>query len=94
MTTAMSEEQIYKQAEKRVAARTGFYIHLAVYVCVNILLFLIWWFVTGAGFPWFIFPIVVWGIGIIFHALGAFVFGKKDSAAVEKEAERIRREQQ
>ena len=92
MKTGMSEEQIYRQAQKRVAAKRGFFIHLAVYIAVNILLVLIWWFVAGAGFPWFIFPIVFWGIGILFHGLGAF--GRKsDRAAIEKEAEKIRREQ-
>ena len=35
-----------------------------------------------------------WGIGILFHFLGVFVFGgKSDRGAIEKEAERIRREQ-
>ena len=92
MTTGMSEEQIYEQAKKRVEARKGFFIHLIVYVCVNILLIIIWAFVAGAGFPWFIFPIVGWGIGLLFHGLG--VFGQKsDSATINKEAEKIRREQ-
>ena len=92
MTTGMSEEQIYRQAEKRVAAKRGFFIHLIVYVAVNILLALIWAFVAGRGFPWFIFPIVVWGIIIIIHGVSVFA-GKSDKAAIEKEAEKIRREQ-
>ena len=94
MTTGMSEEQIYEQAKKRVEARKGFFIHLIVYICVNILLIIIWAFVAGAGFPWFIFPLVGWGIGLLFHGLGVFAFGKKsDSTAIEKEVEKIRREQ-
>ncbi|MFC1974673.1 2TM domain-containing protein, partial [Chloroflexota bacterium] len=65
-----------------------------VYICVNILLIIIWAFVAGRGFPWFIFPLVGWGIGLLFHYLGAFVFGRRsDSASIEKEAEKIRREQ-
>ena len=92
MSKQMSEEQIYRQAEKRVAAKRGFFIHLAVYIVVNILIVLIWWFVAGGGFPWFIFPIVGWGIGILFHGLGA-LGRKSDRAAIEKEAETIRREQ-
>ena len=94
MTTGMSEEQIYEQAKKRVEAKKGFYIHLTVYILVNILLVLIWAFAAGGGFPWFIFPLGGWGIGILFHFLGVFVFGRKsDRAAIEKEAEKIRREQ-
>ena len=90
----MSEEQIYEEAKKRVEAKRGFYTHLAVYVCVNILLIIIWAVPAGGGFPWFIFPLVGWGIGIIAHFLNVIVFpGKTGGAAIEKEAERIRREQ-
>ena len=92
MTTGMTEEQIYKQAEKRVEAKRGFFIHLTVYIAVNILLVIIWRFVAGAGFPWFLFPIAVWGIAVIIHAISVFR-GKSDSAAIAREAEKIRREQ-
>ena len=94
MSKQMSEDEIYEQAKRRVEARKGFFIHLIVYICVNILLIIIWAFVAGGGFPWFIFPLVGWGIGLLFHGLGAFVFGQKsDRGAIEKEAEKIRREQ-
>jgi len=94
MTTGMSEEQIYEQAKKRVEVKKGFYIHLTVYILVNILLVLVWAFAAGGGFPWFVFPLVGWGIGLLFHGLGVFVFEQtSDKAAIEKEAEKIRREQ-
>jgi len=93
MTTGMSEEQIYELAKKRVEAKRSFFIHLAVYILVNIMLVLIWRFASDGGFPWFIFPLCGWGIGIIIHALHTFVFGmKSDTAAIEKEAEKIRKE--
>ena len=95
MATGMSEEQIYELAKKRVEEKRGFFKHLAVYILVNIILVCVWAFAPdGGGFPWFIFPLCGWGIGIIFHFLGVFVFGgKSDRAAIEKEVERIRREQ-
>ena len=94
MSKQMSEDEIYEQAKKRVEAKKGFFIHLTVYILVNVLLVLIWAFAAGGGFPWFIFPIFGWGIGILFHYLGVFVFGvKSDRAAIEKEAEKIKREQ-
>ena len=94
MTTGMLEEQIYEQAKKRVEAKKGFYVHLTVYILVNILLVLVWAFAAGGGFPWFVFPLVGWGIGLLFHGLGVFVFEQTlDKAAIEKEAEKIRREQ-
>ena len=94
MSKQMSEDEIYEQAKKRVEAKKGFFIHLTVYIVVNILLVLIWAFAAGGGFPWFIFVLGGWGIGLLFHFLGVFVFGRKsDRAAIEKEAEIIRREQ-
>jgi cytochrome b561 len=90
----MTEEQIYEEAKKRVEEKRGFYIHLAIYVCVNIFLIIIWAFPAGDGFPWFIFPLFGWGIGLFFHFLNVFVLGGKASrAAIEREAEKIRREQ-
>ena len=94
MTTHMSEKEVYEQAEKRVKQKQGFYVHLTVYICVNIILVLIWTFPAGRGFPWFIFPIVGWGIAVLLHGLGVYGSGRKsDRAAIDKEAEKIRREQ-
>ncbi len=89
----MTEEQIYEQARKRVEEKRGFFSHLAAYVIVNIILFLIWYF-TDSDFPWFIFPLGGWGIGVLFHFLGVFVFDPlRSQGAVEKEADKIRKQQ-
>lgn len=94
MANKMSEEQVYEEAKKRVKAKKDFYIHVALYICVNIFLIIIWAFASGGGFPWFIFPLGGWGIGIVFHFLEVFIFERKmDTTAIEKEAEKIRREQ-
>jgi len=93
MTTGMSEGEIYRQARKRVEEKKGFYVHFAVYIIVNIILVIIW-AATGAGYPWFLFPLGGWGIGILFHFLGVFVFSRQtdwERRAVEKEAERLRK---
>ena len=93
MAQNLSEEQIYEEAKKRVEEKKGFYIHLTVYIVVNIGLVLLWAFAADRGFPWFVFPLGGWGIGLLFHYLGVFVFeGKSDRAAIEKEAEKIRKE--
>ena len=93
MVNKMSEEAIYEEAKKRVKAKKDFYVHLVFYVCVNIFLIIIWAFPAGGGFPWFIFPLGGWGIGLVIHFLSVFVFeGKSDKPAIEKEAEKIRRE--
>ena len=94
MVTELPEEEVYRLARQRVEEKKGFYIHLVAYIFVNILLILIWFF-TGAGFPWFIFPLGGWGIGILFHFLGVFVFSRSggtwEKKEIEKEAERIRK---
>ncbi|MGZ4903789.1 MAG: 2TM domain-containing protein [Halobacteriota archaeon] len=37
----------------------GFNIHFSIYIAINALLIVVWWF-TGDGFPWFIFPLDFW----------------------------------
>ena len=93
MSAGMSEEELYRLARKRVKGKKDFYIHFAVYFAVNVML-VIKWVVTGGGFPWFVFPLVGWGIGILFHFLSVFVFsrtGDWEKREIEKEVERLRK---
>ena len=69
----MENREAYQRAKKRVEAKIGFYIHLAVYVVVNILLIIIN-LNTSTQYFWFKWPLIGWGIGVLFHALGVFVF--------------------
>ena len=93
MAAQMSEEELYREARKRVEEKKGFFMHLAVYICVNIFLVIIW-AVTGDGFPWFVFPLGGWGIGILFHFLGVFVFTRQtgwEKREIEKEVEKLKK---
>ena len=69
----MENQESYQKAKKRVEAKIGFFIHLAVYVGVNILLIIIN-LLTSTQELWFKWPLIGWGIGVFFHALGVFVF--------------------
>jgi len=90
----MSEEQIYEEARKRLEARKGFYKHLVVYVVVNIILVIIWAFPAGRGYPWFLWVLGFWGLGVLFNFFDVFVWPRKgDKRAIEKEVDKIRREQ-
>jgi len=56
--------------EKRVRReRAGLTAHTSSFIGVNGFLAVIWG-VTGAGFPWFLFPLFGWGIGWAAHRTG------------------------
>lgn len=52
-------------------SRTGFRIHATVFVAVNVLLIAIWALVwqlnDGTSYPWFVFVLLGWGIGLAAH---------------------------
>ena len=54
------------------------------------------WALTGAGYPWFLWVMAGWGLGLAIHIITYFT-GKKGEAArdrmVQKEMERIKKEQ-
>jgi 2TM domain len=63
----------FKRAEEAVAAeeaRTGFEIHVVVYVLVNTLLIIINLLNRDGGL-WFFYPLIGWGIGLTIHYLAA-----------------------
>ncbi len=83
----MENQEAYEKAKKRVEAKIGFYIHLAVYVGVSILLIIIN-LLTSTRELWFRWPLIGWGIGVLFHALGVFAFTEPSSIKermIEKE---------
>jgi hypothetical protein len=84
----MKNQEAYKKAEKRVEAKIGFYTHLAVYIAINILLIIIN-LITSDAYLWFKWPLIGWGIGVFFHALGVFVLsGQFKEEMIEKEMEK------
>jgi hypothetical protein len=86
----MENQEAYQKAKARVEAKLGFYIHLAVYVGVNILLVIVN-LLSSPQYLWFKWPLIGWGIGLCFHALGVFVFSGGASIKermIEKEMKR------
>jgi fatty acid desaturase len=69
----MESDERYRRAKRRVSVLKGFYIHLASYIGVMVLLFFID-FLTGGGW-WFYWPLLGWGIGIVAHGLTVFGIG-------------------
>ncbi len=83
-----NDRELWRIAKKRV----GFKRHLATYIVINSFLWLLWYFTDRnedqAGVPWPIFPMLGWGIGVMFSFLGAYVFIKHN--AIEKEYEKLK----
>ena len=79
----MNTEDKYQKAKKRVEALKGFYIHLTVYVLVNLLLCTID-LLTSPDSLWFYWPLMGWGIAVALHALRVFGTGGWFGAAWEE----------
>ncbi len=76
-------DDAYKRAEKRVAAKMSWFIHLAVYLGVNTLLTIIN-LATEPAKLWFYWPLMGWGVGLLFHGLGVFVFPHGRASALKE----------
>ena len=71
----MNDEDIrYQQAKKKVEAIKGFYVHLSMYLLVNLFLFLLN-IVNSPDNLWFYWPLLGWGIGVVANAVSVFGFG-------------------
>jgi len=70
---------------KRIARRQWFWLHVAVFVPTQVILFLIW-VTTGAHFPWFAFPLLGWGILLAVHGVYAFVMKTPEEIMIERAA--------
>jgi len=71
------DPELWKIAQKRASFKS----HLTVYIIMNIFFWLLWYFSdnTNAGndrVPWPVWPMLGWGIGVVFHYLGAYVYPK------------------
>jgi hypothetical protein len=70
-----NQENAYFKAKKRVEEIKGFYGNLLSYcLVIPFLIFINYW--TSWSFQWFWFPMLGWGMGLVFHAFGVFGYGK------------------
>ena len=90
MTTEQKDLELWELAKKRA----GFKSHLLTYLGMIPFIWLVW-FLNGqhygnSGFPWPVWPMAGWGIGLLFHFLGVYVFHKYN--LVESEYHKLVRE--
>lgn len=74
---------------KRIARRQWFWLDAAVFVTVQLFLFVIW-ALGDVEFPWFVFPLFGWGILLAAHAVYAFVIRTPEEIMIEREARKER----
>ena len=92
-TTAQDGKTPYELARERAEEIQGLYIHLLVYIVINIGLFGINFVTRGDAGPWwFYWPLLGWGIGLLVHVLvtAAPVFSPQ---WVERRAQRLLNDQ-
>src|SRR5256884_3932730 len=85
-STLAADDARLRRARMIAEARYGFRWHLAIYIIVNLGLVAIWYY-TGAGFPWPIFPILFWGLGVLGHYWGAY--HTSGGGWIERETQKI-----
>ncbi len=89
------DEKKYLQAKKRVKAKKEFFEHLSTYLVMGGFFFLLN-AITSFGNWWFFWPMLGWGIGVLFHYLSVYGIpgvGQLDNEweqkAIQKELERM-----
>jgi hypothetical protein len=94
MSVQMSDDEIRKLAQRRVAAKKGFFTNLATFLVINAMLFVIW-MVGGGGYLWFLWVAGFWGVGLLFHAFNVFLFpregGDWEQREIQKEMAKIKK---
>jgi uncharacterized membrane protein len=94
MTTDLTEHEqtLRDQALDRIKKKREFGAHLVAYLLFNGFLVVIW-AVTGAHFFWPVFPILGWGIGLVFHAMDAYARPVPTEERIRREMEAIERDE-
>jgi len=70
-TPSSADMQIDKLARRRAKAKLGFFTHATVYAVVNAGLIAL---SLANGRHWAVFPLLGWGIGLLFHGLSVWLF--------------------
>jgi hypothetical protein len=85
------DQRKYKEAKKKVRTKKEFYEHLTVFSVMSVFFFLLN-ALTAFGSWWFYWPILGWGIGVLFHYFEVFGFPGIPDMSKEWEEQQIREE--
>ena len=94
LATAPDETALREEAIQRLKKKRDFRTHLRAYLLVNGFLWLVWGVVYAAAdgpwFPWPVFPLFGWGIGLAFHAWDVYARDGLSEQAIAGEVARLR----
>lgn len=80
----MTQEQKIKEAKKRVKRKKDFYEHLTTYLAISVFLVVLN-LITSPGSWWFQWPVIGWGMAVLFNYFD--VFGVPGVGPMNKEWE-------
>ncbi|MES2372075.1 MAG: 2TM domain-containing protein [Bacteroidota bacterium] len=89
-----NDEKLWRMAQKRASFKKN----LFGYLVINAFLWGIWWFTTGrhsgrVGYPWPVWIMLGWGLGLAFRYFEAYN-GSKEDLAVEEFKKMKRKEEE
>lgn len=64
-----------EQTVVHINPKKGFRIHLLVFLLATPAIWFVW-YLTNRTYPWPLWQMPAWTIGVLFHYLGVFVFRK------------------
>jgi uncharacterized membrane protein len=92
--TDTPEAILRAEAVESLKKKRDFRAHLLAYVLVNAFFWVIWGVVyafSGMLFPWPVFPLVGWGVGLAFHAWDAYGRRPFTEEDIDRELARLTR---
>lgn len=77
-----------EQEARRIRRHRAFWLHVAVWAATNVFLVVVW-AMTGGGYPWFLFPLFGWAIGVVAHGVAAYGLADVNDIVLQREQQRM-----
>ena len=87
--TSAPPAELRDRAVEQLKKKRAFYGHLLVYTLVNATIVVVWAMTSDGGFFWPIFPMLGWGIGVVFNAWDAYRRPEPTEQQIRREIENL-----
>lgn len=88
MTDEFARAAFREREARQIIRRRRFLLHLSIYLATNLLVFVIW-VLAGGGYPWFLFVILGWGVGLVAHGAAAYLLADPMDIVLAREQKRL-----